>query len=102
MELGLTFMIIGILIIAIWVIFELRRLKHKIFAIILIALVLFLYTSITFSIRGQEIDLRSSEGVIRASKIYFSWLGSALANMKTITTNALKMDWSYKNESGGS
>lgn len=94
-------MIIGVLIIAIWVIFELRRLKHKIFAIVLIALVLFLYVSVTYSIKGQEINLKNSEGIVRASKIYFSWLGSTFGNMKIITTNAIKMDWDYKNESAG-
>jgi len=101
MELGLTFMIVGVLIIAIWIIFELKRLKHKIFAIFLIAFILFLYVSFTYSIKGQEINIKNPDGIIRASKIYFAWIGSAFGNMKTITTDAIRMDWNYKNESAG-
>ena len=98
MTIGLTFMIIAVLIVAIWVIFELRRLKHKIFAILLIGLVLFLYVSVTVSIKGQEIDIKSTDGIKTASKIYLSWLGTAFGNMKTLTTNAVKMDWSSENK----
>jgi len=101
MVIGVTFMIIAILIIAIWILIELKRLRHKIFAIFLIALILFLYISITFTLKGQDIDFGTSEGMIRASKIYFAWLGSAFENIKSITTNAINMDWSTKNSSIG-
>jgi len=101
MTIGLTFMIIAVLIIGIWILVELKRLKHKIFAIILIALILFFYTSSTLALRGQGIDLKSADGIIKASKIYFAWLGSAFGNLKIITTNAIKMDWSSNNQSIG-
>jgi len=101
MELGFTFMILAVLIIAIWVIFELRRLKHKVFAIFLIALVLFFYASTSIAFREQTINFKSQEGITSASKIYFAWLGSAFSNAKIITTNAIKMDWSTQNSSIG-
>ena len=99
MEFGLTFMILSVLIIGIWVFIELRRLKHKMFAIFLITLILFLYASSTLALKGQEVDIKSTEGIVKASKIYFAWLGSAFGNMRTITTNAIKMDWGAQNSS---
>ena len=97
MVVGVTFFIIAVLIIAIWVIIEIQRLKHKIFAIVLILLILFSYISATIIFRGQNLDFKTIPGVIEASKIYFSWLVSVFGNVKVITTNAVKMDWSGEN-----
>lgn len=93
MVIGVAVLIISVLVIAIWVVIEIKRLKHKLFAIFLIGLILFAYLSFTFSLRGQDIDIKTIPGVIEASKLYFSWLGSAFGNIKSITINAIKMDW---------
>ena len=93
MAVGVVFFIIAILVVAIWVIIEAKRLRHKIFAIFLIALIIFSYVSTSFIFKGQDIDLKTIPGVIIASKIYFSWLGSVFNNLKQITTKAIKMDW---------
>lgn len=100
MVVGVAVLVISVLIIAIWIIIEVKRLKHKLFAIFLIGLILFAYLSFTFSLRGQDIDFKTVPGMIEASKIYFSWIGSAFSNMKSITSNAIKMDWGI-NESVG-
>ncbi len=101
MVVGITFMVIAVLIIGIWILVELKRLKHKLFAMFLIGFILFLYISITFTLKGQDIDFQTTEGIIKATKIYFAWLGSAFNNIKTITTNAINMDWTAKNASIG-
>jgi len=93
MVIGVAIIVISILVIAIWVIIEIKRLKHKLFAIFLIGLILFGYLSFTFSLRGQDIDIKTVPGILEASKLYFSWLVSAFGNMKSIATNAIKMDW---------
>jgi len=93
MAVGVVFFIIAILVIAIWVIIEAKRMRHKIFAIFLIALILFSYISASLIFKGQDIDLKTVPGVVIASKIYFSWLGSVFNNLKQITTKAIKMDW---------
>jgi len=93
MVIGMTLFVISILIIAIWVIIEIKRFKHKIFAIFLIGLILFAYLSFAFVIKGQDIDFKTVPGVVKATKLYFSWLGYAFVNLKTITTNAIGMDW---------
>ncbi len=67
--------------------------RHKIFAIFLIGLILFAYLSFTFVLKDKDIDYSSVSGLVDGTEIYFSWLGSIFGNAKTITTNAIKMDW---------
>ena len=93
MVIGITLFIISILIIAIWVIIEIKRLRHKLFAIFLIALILFTYISFSLTLKGQDIDFKTVPGLMKATKLYFSWLGSVFGNLKTITTHAVRMDW---------
>ena len=93
MVIGITFIIIAVLVVSIWVIIEIKRLKHKLFAIFLIGLILIGYFSFTYAIRGQDIDFKTVSGVIEGSKLYFSWIGSAFGNIKLITTNAINMNW---------
>jgi len=93
MGVGITIFIIAALVIAIWVIIELKRVRHKIFALFLIGLILFLYFSATFVFKEQEIDFQTIPGITTAAKLYFSWFGSIFANVKTITTNAIRMNW---------
>ena len=100
MEVGLTIFIIVALVIAIWIVVQIKHMRHKIFAIVLIALVLFLYVSSTFIFKDQDIDFKTISGVTTASRLYFSWLGSIFVNIKSITTSAIKMDWEGNSTSG--
>lgn len=88
-----TLFIITLLIIAIWVIIELKRFRHKLLAMFLIGLILFSYLSMALIFRGQEIDIKTVSGMITAGRIYFSWLGSVFTNLKTVTSRAIDMDW---------
>lgn len=47
----------------------------------------------TMVFQGQEIDFKSIHGWSKASNLYFAWLGSFFKNVKSITSNAIKMDW---------
>ena len=93
MVVGVTLFIIAVLIIAIWVIIEVKRLKHKIFAVALIALILFSYLSAAIIFRGSDVNSKSPSGIMDAGKIYFAWIGSVVGNFAKLTTNAIKMDW---------
>ena len=90
---GVTVFVVAILIIAIWVIIELKRFKHKVFAIILIALILFTYISFSVKLNQYDLDLKTIPGITNATKLYFTWLGSAFKNLISITTYAIRMDW---------
>ena len=85
--------IISAIIVAIWVLIEFKRMRHKLFAFFLIGLILFSYLSTIFLFQDQDVNLKTISGVISASKLYFSWMGSVLGNFKRITTNAINMDW---------
>lgn len=93
MVIGVTLFIIAALIIAIWVFIEMKRMRHKVFAIFIIALILFSYISFTVVLKDSNVELKTIPGMIDAGKLYFAWIGSMFGNMKSITTYAVKMDW---------
>lgn len=98
MVMAVTLLIIAGLIVAIWVIIEIKRLKHKLFAIFLIAFILFGYISFTFVLRGQDIDFKTVPGLFQASKLYMAWIGSIFSNLKSITTYAVDQEWKVDEE----
>lgn len=94
MVVGITLFIISILVIAVYILFEIRRLRHKLFAIFLIALILFSYLSFTLVLRGHDVDLKTVPGLIKAGELYFLWLEGVAGNFVVLTGNAIQMDWS--------
>jgi glucan phosphoethanolaminetransferase (alkaline phosphatase superfamily) len=99
MEIGGTLLIVLILVVAIWVLVEIKRFKHKTFAILLIILIIFTYFSFVATIKGRDIDFKSMQGIKEAGKLYVSWLVSVFGNLKTLTANAIDMNWvADKNE----
>lgn len=96
---GVALLVVAVLVIGIWVVIEVKRIKHKLFAMFLIGLILFLYISMVFVFKGQDIDYKTVSGVGYAAKLYMSWLGSVAGNFKSMTSHAVKMDWSG-NETG--
>ncbi len=93
MPIGFTVIIVAVIIAVIWIFIELKRFKHKLVAIFLVALILFSYIGFVASIKGKDINFRSVDGVKIAGKLYFLWLGKVFNNFKTLTTNAIHMDW---------
>lgn len=88
-----AFFIVAIAIILIWIVIETKRLKHKIVAILLIGLLIFGYITLTTSFKDKEIDIKTIPGIIKAGKIYWSWLGTLFTNTKSITAYASQQDW---------
>jgi hypothetical protein len=97
MAIGITLFIVAVLIVAIYIAVEIKRLRHKVFALFLIALILFTYISFTVTLRGQNVDLGTFSGWATASKLYLAWLGSIFQNLKEITANVIDMDWGARN-----
>jgi len=96
---GLVLIIISILAVGVYMLAELRRFKHKLWAMLIILLLLFAYVSFTLTLKGKDIDFKSVPGLIQAGKIYFLWLGGIFGNMKSITGNAINMDWGVNESS---
>ena len=91
---GTSLIILLAIAAVIWVLAEFQKIKHKIWAVILIALIVFGYLSFTIVLRDQNIDYTSPSGIIHAGRVYFSWLGSLFGNVKTMTSHAINLDWS--------
>ena len=78
----------------------LSRLGHfrkKTFIFIVILLVLFFYSTLLIINSKNKLDFSTSEGFMNSMKIYGGWLANGFNNLKVITGNALKMDWSSTN-----
>jgi hypothetical protein len=96
--LGVAFLVTAVAIIGIWILIEFKRMRHKVFAMFLIFMILFSYVSVTYVFSNKEVDLNTLPGVVSAAKMYYSWLAGVFVNVKTITANAIRMDWG-RNES---
>lgn len=99
MVLGVVIFIIAILVIAIWMIFGFKRMRHKLLAIFLIALILFTFFSFNTAFKGKDLSVNNISDLGKITKIYFSWLGNVFMNLKTISGQAVKMDWQGNNTS---
>ena len=93
MKLTTSLIVLLITIAGIWLIIESKRLKHKIFAIFLIALIIFTYVSFASVISDENLDLTTFNGIKTAGGLYLSWMGNAFTNIRTITANAIHMEW---------
>lgn len=100
MVVGVAVFVVGILIVVVWLLVEMKRMRHKIFAIFLIALILFTYLSFYVALKGKDINYTTLGGWTQAGKLYFNWLGGMFGNMKSITGYAVKMDWKPTNSTG--
>lgn len=94
----MNWLIIIALIVLAFVFLRFRHIKHKVFLIGFIILLLFIYTTSSRVLAEHNIDWKSVGGIEKALKVYFSWIGGAFGNLKVITSNAIKMDWAAKNK----
>jgi hypothetical protein len=95
-----TLILILVLVVAIWLIIEFKRFRHKIFAVFLILLILFTYFSFSAVIKGKGLDLKTFDGMKEAGKLYVLWMGGVFKNVKVVTSNVIDMDWGM-NETAG-
>jgi len=95
---GVILVIVSLLLIGIWVYIEVQKFKHKAIAIFLIGLLVFIYITGAFVLKDKGASFKSVSGMMTATKIYFSWLGTVFVNLKTITSNAMKLNWENQNK----
>ena len=95
---GTSLIVILALVAVIWFIAEFQKIKHKIWAVVLIVLLVFGYLSFTIVLRDQNIDYTSPAGLMQAGKVYFVWMGSLITNIKAMTMHAINLDWSSPDE----
>jgi CDP-diglyceride synthetase len=97
---GVTLLVVVVLAIAIWVVLEMQRLRHKSYAIALIFILLVLYFTVSYSLKGQDVDLTTVSGFVTGAEIYFNFIVSSLGNLKTLTSHAVELDWNGNETEG--
>ena len=93
----MSFTIMAILIVVAIVLIKMNHFRHKMTILALLVLVLFLYTTATVVNKANELDLTTTDGFFDAIKVYMGWLGNGFQNLKSISANAVKMDWRSTN-----
>lgn len=86
-------MVVGILVVLAVIMIRMNHFRHKMTIILLLVFALFLYTTIVVVDKTNEFDLTTTEGFFSAAKVYLGWLGNGFNNLKSLTGNAIKMDW---------
>lgn len=89
MAIAITLLVVIALVVLIWVFIEVKRMRHKIFAVFLIFLIFFFYFSFTASIAGKNVDFSTASGWTNAGGLYFSWLSNAFLKVKSVTAYAI-------------
>ncbi len=95
----ISWIVIVILVIVGIFAIKMNHLRHRIFIILLILLALFLYTSIAVITNQNNLEINNVEGVFQLTKVYTGWLANGFENLKTMTGNIIKMDWTSTNAS---
>ncbi len=93
-----TIILIVALILVVLLVMKARHFKHRIFAVIFILILVFIYVTSTRVLSEYHLNMKSVSGIEKAVKVYFVWLGGAFDNLKSLTGNAVKMDWGIKNK----
>lgn len=89
--------ILIVVVILVLIFLRYRHIKHRFFLILLVLLIILMYFSFDFAFSGTNSNFNSVSGIFHAGKIYFSWLGHAFHNVKTIAGNAVHMNWTTGN-----
>lgn len=97
MAFGVPFLVIILLVAAIWVLLEFKRMRHKFFGIFIIGLILFTYFGFAASLNGQSVNLTTLSGWGKAGELWFSWFSNIFTQVKSITAYAIHLNWSTTN-----
>ena len=90
-------LIVIILVILAFVFLRMNHQRHRMTLILLLIFLVFVYFTASHVFKQYDINWKSVSGIEKGAKVYFAWLGGAFGNLRTLTSNAIKMDWSQKN-----
>ncbi len=94
-----NWIIILIIVFAGYFILKLGNLKHRFFIILLLLVTLFLYLTMVYVNRQNNLDFTSADGIFKSLKIYQGWLANGFHNLITLGGYATKLDWTATNGS---
>ena len=93
----INWIIILILVVVAVLAIKMNHLKHRSVIIIVVLVALFFYASVTFIAAKNNLTMDSYDGFISTMKVYGGWLANGFQNIKVLTGNAIKMDWTATN-----
>lgn len=93
----LNWIIIVLLVVVGIIAIKMNHLRHRIFIIILILIALFFYVTLTFVSNKNNVDLTTMNGFMNGVKVYGGWLVHNFQNIRSLTGNAINMDWTATN-----
>jgi hypothetical protein len=88
-----TWIAIGVILVAIIVLFKMKEIRHKFGLVIIGLLLIFLVVSFSQIYKVNKPNLKSFDGISEVIKIYFSWLGGLVKNIGKVTGYAIHQDW---------
>jgi len=95
----LSILALVVFIIAIFIIMKMTTIRRKFYFIAIAIILLLLFTSFDAAYSKTKVNLTNFEGFVSAGKVYLSWIGHAFTNVRTISSYAVKQDWSLPNKS---
>lgn len=90
---GISWVVIGILVVVFLLLLKFRHVRHRFLAVVLVLLLLFFYLTATQLFAEKDVNLKSFDGLVTAGRVYGAWLWHATGNTRVILGNAIKMDW---------
>ncbi len=92
-----NWIIIVVIVLVGYLIIKFGNIRHRFFMILLLLFALFLYLSMAYVTKQNDLDFTSADGIVKSLKIYGGWLGHGFQNLKILTGQAVKMDWTSAN-----
>ena len=93
----ISWIIIVVLVIIGIMAIKMNHLRHRFFIVLLLVLALFLYITINYVNKQNNLDFSTAEGVVKSMKVYMGWLAHGFGNLKSITGYAIHMNWTSTN-----
>lgn len=88
-----TWFLVAILILIVYLVMKVSSKKQEVAIGMTWFLFLFIVFTTTYLYISSDYKLTTFDGFAGFVKHYFSWLGAMFENVKTITTNAINLDW---------
>jgi len=88
---------IVVILAALFIFVKATNLGQNLWSYALVAGALFLLVTIIYVSSFTEVSLTSFDGIVDFGRVYFSWMGSFVDNVGTITGRAVNLDWGINN-----
>jgi len=92
--------ITALLIVVFFVVFKYKEARSRIGLLTALIVILIVGVSFWWVYSSHNLTLNSFDDFVETGKVYFSWLGGIFGNAKTLTTYAIRQNWSMDSKIG--